>query len=347
MRKPCCVALALLLSVSLLVSTSWARPRGGFARGAVGTRAGSALSGAAGARAGASTLRNTISRPGATGLGGAAGTLRGAAPTAGARLPAPAGARLPAGVGTRPAAAAGALSRPGVGAAAAARPGLTAGAGALAGAAATPRAAAAAFPAWASARYKPFSAAWYAQHPRAFQLTHPHADALAAATAVGLARWLGVAAVPVPGQTVVSSEYAVPSTTVVVEEPVSTTDSTEFASPAAAAPPATAPDSGQWMNIGSYVLLGPGQTQGTRLMQLAVRPDGLLQGTHYDVLTEQVAQINGSVDKQTLRASWRMGPQSQVIFEAALGELTQPQGKVTARYPDGTSQTWQVVQITQ
>ena len=64
---------------------------------------------------------------------------------------------------------------------------------------------------------QPFSADWYTAHPSAWQSTHQHADAWAAASATGVAAWLGWGAQPT---------YATSNTVVYQQAPAEQTDST-------------------------------------------------------------------------------------------------------------------------
>lgn len=196
---------------------------------------------------------------------------------------------------------------------------------------------------WSHPANQPFSPQWYAAHPQAWQFTHPHADAVVAATAVGVARWLAVpyAAVAADTATVTGSQTAVAPTS---EE----TGPELFPADDLRTPPATAAADGEspWMTIGVFALKPDGQAQATRVIHLAVGRDGTLRGSHYDLITGAVEDILGSVDKNDLRVAWSIGEEGKVFFEAPLGELTQAEGRVTAFFPDGKTGTWRTFQIT-
>ncbi len=193
---------------------------------------------------------------------------------------------------------------------------------------------------WVDSANPPFSAAWYAAHPNAWQFTHPHADAVVAATAAGLVRWL---AVPYP----VATTGSATSTTVVTEGQATTTEPAVVVDDPA--PPYTdeVDDGTQWMNIGVFALKPTGQSEATRVIQLAVRRDGTIRGSHYDLLSDEVQDLRGNVDKSDLQVAWTIGQQGQVVFEVPLQELSRPAGNVTAHFPDGKKGSWQTVRVEQ
>jgi hypothetical protein len=151
---------------------------------------------------------------------------------------------------------------------------------------------------WANPAQRPFTPAWYADHPKAWQATHPHADVVAAAGAVGLARWLAVSSVWVGGQT-----------------------------------------------VGEFALGPEGRGDATRVIRLLVSQDGVVRGSHYDLISEEVQEVRGAVDKKELRIAWRIGPSGKVVFQAPLGELTNAEGRLTAYFPDGKRATWRAVRV--
>jgi hypothetical protein len=83
------------------------------------------------------------------------------------------------------------------------------------------------------------------------------------------------------------------------------------------------------------------------LIDLAVNQQGVLRGAHYDLLSEETADIIGAVDRNTSCVSWRIGENGHVIFESDLAQLTQPQGQVRVHFPDGQTGQWAVTQLQQ
>ena len=166
---------------------------------------------------------------------------------------------------------------------------------------------------------------------------------VAAAGAVGLARWLAVPSVWVGGgETVIYSAgaEAVP----VGEQPSYETSS---AAGTLAASGGRAVEDGRWMTIGEFAFGPEGQGDATRVIQLVVSQDGVVRGSHYDLISEEVQDVRGAVDKKDLRIAWTIGPSSKVVFQAPLGELTEAEGRVTAYFPDGKQAAWRVVRLAQ
>ncbi|MHB8901040.1 MAG: hypothetical protein ACYC6Y_20010, partial [Thermoguttaceae bacterium] len=142
----------------------------------------------------------------------------------------------------------------------------------------------------------PFSPAWYAQHPKAWQATHPYAgEAAVAVTAVSLASFMAIQSTVVSGGTTV------------VETSQPTPDQLQAAADLAQAGAATVDPAGEWMAVGVFALRPMDATTATRTIQLNVNRQGVLRGTHYDLLTEETADIAGAVDRNTTRVSWRIG----------------------------------------
>lgn len=181
---------------------------------------------------------------------------------------------------------------------------------------------------WINPQHKPFTAAWYKAHPNAWRATHPHAPAAVAVTALGVARWLGA---PYAATTNTTSGAAISE-----QPPVDET----------AEPVAAVADQAEWITIGEFALRPAGQAQATRVIQLAVSRNGAVGGSHYDLITEQVLDIQGTVDKSNLQVTWTVGAQGKVVFRTPLDELTRSQGKVTAQLPDGQTAAWQTVRVT-
>lgn len=172
-----------------------------------------------------------------------------------------------------------------------------------------------------------FTPAWYAQHPQAWQFTHPHADAWVATSFATAAAWLGWNAIqPVAGYTQ-SEAYNPESDTVV--PPASDAN----LPPAGAGPPDGASD--DWLPLGVYALVRPGQAQGTSLLQLAINKEGAVRGTYYDEISDASHILQGSVNSQTQMIDWTVGESGKVTFQAGLDDLTQTSAPVALQFASG------------
>jgi hypothetical protein len=81
------------------------------------------------------------------------------------------------------------------------------------------------------------------------------------------------------------------------------------------------------------------------VIQLVVNREGVVRGSHYDLLSEAVEEVQGTVDKKELRVAWTIGSSGKVTFQAPLGELTKAEGRVTAQFPDGKQASWRAVRL--
>lgn len=183
----------------------------------------------------------------------------------------------------------------------------------------------------------PFSPAWYAQHPNAWQVTHPYAgEAVIAATAVGLASFMAIESAALSG-----------SDTVVVYGSEATAEQAQAATELAQAGEVAVAPEGQWMPIGVFSFRPTDGPNATRMIHLAVNPQGMLRGAHYDLLSEETTDILGAVDRNTAQVSWRIGENGHAVFESTLAQLTQPQGQVRIHFPDGQTGQWTVTRVQQ
>ena len=190
--------------------------------------------------------------------------------------------------------------------------------------------------------YQPFTPAWYAQHPKAWQVTHPYAGGAVAtaATAASVAAWLGVAYAPTETVIVTGSEqYS-------QQYDVQTTETQPDADPSAAGeePSATGgaspAEDAQWMSLGVFEIMPAGQSEASRVVQLAVDREGVVRGTLCDRISDEVGDLHGAIDKQSLLVTWTIGEHGDVVFEIPLAELSKPQGSLTIHFPDGAAGQW-------
>lgn len=190
---------------------------------------------------------------------------------------------------------------------------------------------------WAESANPPFTAAWYADHPNAWHATHPHADVFVAATAVGVTGWLAA-------PTVVSAGASSGGTVEYVAADAVSSDTSAPTDQASSEAAATADDA-QWMPLGVFALKPSDQPKARLVLQMAVRRDGVLRGSQFDTTSQEVANVVGAIDKQTLRATWRLEGDHPESFETALAELTKAEGNLTVRLPEGKQESWKAIQI--
>ncbi|HID75777.1 MAG TPA: hypothetical protein EYP56_07245 [Planctomycetaceae bacterium] len=171
----------------------------------------------------------------------------------------------------------------------------------------------------------PFSRAWYDARPEAWRPPAAPFDPFAATDPTALALWLGLPDLtrPVPPAT----------------------DAAGGKAEASPGPRLFVPgesEQRQWMPVGVFAVRPQGSPPASRLVQLAIAPDGTIRGTHYDLLTGAIQSVSGQVDRGQLMAVWAADPQHLVRFEAPLAALTQPHARWTARHRSGSS-PWELV----
>ncbi len=181
---------------------------------------------------------------------------------------------------------------------------------------------------------RPFTAEWYANHPAAWQSTHPHADAWAAATATGVAAWLGWAAYPA------SDVDGIYNTTVVYEQaPAEETEAVPAADDDQAA--TSQEDASDWLALGVYSVLSSSGEPAARLLQLSVNRNGELRGVYYDAISNNSQNLSGQIDQSTQVAQWSIDANPQTTFRTNLDQLTQPSGTIQVNQPGGEQQ-WRI-----
>lgn len=185
---------------------------------------------------------------------------------------------------------------------------------------------------------RPFSAPWYAEHPNAWQATHPHADAWAAATATGVAAWLGWTAY---GDTpTYGGSY---STTYVYEQPSDDSDnSSADESDATDDNQSNADgDEDEWLALGTYSVQSDSGEPTSRYFQLSTNRQGELRGVYYDEISGNSQNLSGTIDESSHVATWSLDANRATTFRANLSDLTQATGSVAVTQASGEQQ-WRI-----
>ena len=78
-----------------------------------------------------------------------------------------------------------------------------------------------------------------------------------------------------------------------------------------------------WMPLGVFAVVTPGQTKSDLTLQLALNKDGMVRGNLSVGLTDEVVQVKGSVDKQTQRVVFKLVGKEGILIEAGLYNLTE------------------------
>lgn len=105
---------------------------------------------------------------------------------------------------------------------------------------------------------------------------------------------------------------------------------------------------GDWLPLGVFAA-GTDSEQAAysnMVVQLAVSGEGFIGGTYYNATTDQTRQIEGSIDKETQQAVWKLSdnPDSPVMTTGVYN-LTQDVVPVQVHFQDNFEQPWVLVRL--
>lgn len=101
----------------------------------------------------------------------------------------------------------------------------------------------------------------------------------------------------------------------------------------------------KWLSLGTFALNREKNAQSRYYIQLVVDKEGTIAGTFYDSAKDATELISGTVDRQSLQASWTVGKRDKPVMEASIQNLTKDSTPVTVRLDLGVTQTWQLVRL--
>ena len=87
----------------------------------------------------------------------------------------------------------------------------------------------------------------------------------------------------------------------------------------------------EWLPLGVFALAQEEKGDPTMFLQISVNRAGLISGAYTSTITGDQRPIAGQVDKATQRVAWRIGDNTETIFETSLANLT------ARRFPVGYS----------
>lgn len=96
----------------------------------------------------------------------------------------------------------------------------------------------------------------------------------------------------------------------------------------------------EWLPLGTFALsTSADEKTPTRMMQLAVNKQGVINGTLFNTQTKKELPIMGAVDRKTQRASWYAGDKSDIVAETGIYNLTKDETSVLVHFgPDRTEE---------
>lgn len=193
-----------------------------------------------------------------------------------------------------------------------------------------------------------YSADWYAKHTNAWRAAGLTTAAIwAIPTWNSLSTWWGASTVSQPvyydyGNTIVYEGDTVYNGT----EPVATAeDYYQEASQIAAAGEAGADASEEWISLGVWAMVQGDQTESDNILQLAVNKEGAIAGNHYQAAKDVTQPIQGAVSKETQRAAWTVGDNTEVVCETGVANLTNEETEMLIHYGADRTEQWTLVRL--
>lgn len=194
-----------------------------------------------------------------------------------------------------------------------------------------------------------YGAGWYGDHPGAWAATGWGAGAawVPATWAVVAGRCGYPAAAPVSynyGDNVVAQDGNV----MVDGQNVGTTEefSQQASDLAASGLEAEASANDEWLPLGVFAMVRDEKQHPHLILQFAINKQGILRGNYTDEVTDNTQPIHGAVDKQTQRAAWTVGDNSQTVMEAGINDLTQSEAPALI-HKNGKTDHWLLVRLEQ
>jgi hypothetical protein len=105
-------------------------------------------------------------------------------------------------------------------------------------------------------------------------------------------------------------------------------------------------DDSEFMNLGTFGIIPYKETDFAYGVQLAATKDGVLRGIQWDMKKNTMLEIEGSIQKDTLRIAWQSKTPDGLMFETNVDELTEQESMVNVYNPVSKQLvSWQLIQI--
>ena len=106
-------------------------------------------------------------------------------------------------------------------------------------------------------------------------------------------------------------------------------------------------DEFEWLSLGVFAMAtSPDEKEPQMLVQLELAKDGRVGGTYYHIQTQNVSNVQGSLDTETQRVAFKIGETSDIVVEAGLQSLTQGDAPLWVHFEGGTrTQTWTLIRL--
>jgi hypothetical protein len=120
---------------------------------------------------------------------------------------------------------------------------------------------------------------------------------------------------------------------------------TNVKQPAPPLPPSDPNQPTEWMPLGVFALAQEERGDPVMFFQLSVNRDGIISGAFQSTIASDTRPVAGQVEKASQRAAWRIGDNTETIFETTLGNLTQDVSPIAVHFGNSRTQTWLLVRM--
>jgi hypothetical protein len=110
-------------------------------------------------------------------------------------------------------------------------------------------------------------------------------------------------------------------------------------------PPSDPNQPTEWMPLGVFALVPEETGDPIMFFQISINREGTMSGAFQSTITNDTRPIAGHVEKNSQRAAWRIGDNTETIFETTLGNLTQDVSPIAVHFGNSRTQTWLLVRM--
>ncbi len=110
-------------------------------------------------------------------------------------------------------------------------------------------------------------------------------------------------------------------------------------------PPSDPNQPTEWMPLGVFALAQEDRGDPVMFFQLSINQQGIISGAFQSTITNDTRPVAGQVEKASQRAAWRIGDNTETIFETTLGNLTQDVSPIAVHFGNSRTQTWLLVRM--
>jgi hypothetical protein len=110
-------------------------------------------------------------------------------------------------------------------------------------------------------------------------------------------------------------------------------------------PPSDSNQPTEWKPLGVFALAQEERGDPVMFFQLSINHQGIISGAFQSTITNDNRPVAGQVEKASQRAAWRIGENTETIFETTLGNLTQDVSPIAVHFGDSRTQTWLLVRM--